>query len=177
MIFVAISNYTKSLVKENAETGVPVQRPLFMEFPSDVTSWKISYQYMFGPDVLVAPVIATNVTMQTVYLPPGTWSFLWNNTSYTGPKVTLIPAPLGKPPVFYRSSSSYADTFSRIQTDFPLVPSPGPPPKSLPTPSHHSATPSYSCPTVGPVGKAQKLSCNVFMFCLIIFAAVLCRLL
>ena len=146
-----------------------------MEFPSDLTSWKISYQYIFGPDVLVAPVIATNVKTQKVYLPPGTWRFLWNNRTYTGSTFITVPSPLGKPPVFYKSSSSYADMFSHIQTDFPLIPPPGPPPKSSSTPGKHSTTPSFSCPTSGPVGKAQTLTYNILMFYLVIVASLCCQ--
>lgn len=168
-VFVAISNYTKSLVKQNAETGIPVQRPLFMEFPNDTTSWTISYQYMFGSDVLVAPVVATDVTMQKVYLPPGNWKFLWDNTTYHGQTFESVPAPLGKPPVFYKPTTLYSGIFDGIQTQFPLVP----PPRPSPTPRHHSVTPSsYSCPTAEPVGVANRLYNRMSLFSLMGFTQI-----
>ena len=159
----AISNYTKSLVKENTEKGIPVQRPLFMEFPGDATSWQITYQYMFGPDVLVAPVIATNITVQKVYLPPGDWKFLWDNVTYHGPGYGQFLAPLGKPPVFYKPSSTDAAMFDQIKTDFPLVPPPGPPPRSRPISHRPSTVKPYSCPTFVPVGSASLLTGTRFI--------------
>ena len=120
-IFVFISNYTKAVVRENAQYGVPAQRPLFMEFPDDVLSWSVVYQYMFGPDLLAAPVIQPNVTTMHVYLPPGSWRFIWDTVDYLGNQFVTVPAPIGKPPAFYRKSSQFADMFSQIQTKFPVL--------------------------------------------------------
>lgn len=119
-IFVFVSNYTKTVVRENAQYGVPAQRPLFMEFPNDTVSWTISYQYMFGSDLLVAPVIESNVTTMKVYLPSGEWGFIWDTTDRAGNQYVTVPSPIGKPPAFYRKSSPFADMFSQIQSKFPL---------------------------------------------------------
>ncbi|KAL4227121.1 hypothetical protein ACF0H5_015094 [Mactra antiquata] len=123
-IFVHISNYTKNYVRDNALFGTPVQRPLFMEFPDDPTAWTITYQYMFGSDVLVAPVIESNVSTMNVYLPSGQWSYIWDSTDYTGSKFVTVNAPLGKPPAFFKKNSVWADVFSEIKTKFPLIPVP-----------------------------------------------------
>ncbi|KAK3853291.1 hypothetical protein Pcinc_040160, partial [Petrolisthes cinctipes] len=49
--------YTRSLLQDLQDNGTPVQRPLFLEFEADVGSWDVAYQYMFGPDLLVAPIL------------------------------------------------------------------------------------------------------------------------
>merc|ERR1711879_208485 len=75
--------------------------------------------YMFGPDVLVAPVYLSNVTSQNVVLPPansgGTWMYAWSNTSYKGDQMVNISTPIGYPPVFYRSDSKFRDTFDKLK--------------------------------------------------------------
>ena len=130
-IFVHISNYTKYLVQQNSLFGIPVQRPLFMEYPVDDLSWTITYQYMFGEDVLVAPAIESNITNMSVYLPPGSWKFIWNNTrTHTGSQYVNVPAPLGKPPAFYKATSRWSLLFQEIESKFPLIPPPPLPPTS-----------------------------------------------
>jgi hypothetical protein len=56
-MYVMLSNYTKSIVKENAETGVPVMRPLFLHYESDPESYEHPYEFLYGRDLLVAPVL------------------------------------------------------------------------------------------------------------------------
>ena len=68
-IFHLLSNYTKVLVKENNELGIPVQRPLFMHYESDSECYSIKYQYLYGTDLLVAPVYTEGVESWQVYLP------------------------------------------------------------------------------------------------------------
>ena len=68
-IFHLLSNYTKVLVKENNELGIPVQRPLFMHYEADSKCYSIKYQYLYGTDLLVAPVYTEGVESWQVYLP------------------------------------------------------------------------------------------------------------
>ncbi|MBI2381280.1 MAG: DUF5110 domain-containing protein [Gammaproteobacteria bacterium] len=56
-----------------SRSGVPALRPLFLEFPADKETWSRDDQYLFGSDLLVAPVLREAVTEREVYLPPGTW--------------------------------------------------------------------------------------------------------
>lgn len=123
-IFVHISNYTKNYVRDNSLFGTPVQRPLFMEFPDDPISWTISYQYMFGDDLIVAPVIQSGVTTMKVYLPKGQWRSIWDTKVYGGGQFVTVDAPLGKPPAFYENNSEWGSMFAEIQTKFPLIPAP-----------------------------------------------------
>ena len=73
--------YIKKVAAEVPTFGTPIMRPMFMEFPSDRTSWYLDQQYMFGPDLLVAPVFSESGEVE-FYLPKGIWS-----NYFTGEKV------------------------------------------------------------------------------------------
>lgn len=107
-LYTALAFYRKKLVAEAAETGVPVMRHMFMEYPFDRNVYSLRYQFMYGSDLLVAPVLDKNVKMLSVYLPKGIWINLW-----TGEKLIVdagrsvnVDAPIGKPPVFYKEGSA-----------------------------------------------------------------------
>ncbi|KAK3602063.1 hypothetical protein CHS0354_008018 [Potamilus streckersoni] len=123
-IYVHISNYTKLVVKNNSEQGIPVQQPLFLAYPDDPIAWSTTYQYMFGRDVLVAPVIGTNVSTMNVYLPNDSsmWVYIWNGEEFQGPGYVTVPSEIGKPPAFFLRSSTFSSLFSSIRTKFPYVP-------------------------------------------------------
>ncbi|MCM3570573.1 alpha-glucosidase [Neobacillus mesonae] len=112
-IFVTLKPYTKSLVKENAERGIPVQRPLFMHYEEDPNVYDIQYQYLYGKDLLVAPVHQENQTDWEVYLPEDEWVHVWSGKTYNGGTVT-VEAPIGYPPVFYRKHSEWKDLFAGL---------------------------------------------------------------
>lgn len=65
--------YTRELMKEAHEKGTPVMRILFYEFPEDSNCWEIEDQYLYGRDILVAPVLKANSESRKVYLPEGEW--------------------------------------------------------------------------------------------------------
>ena len=112
-VYVTMAPYIKSLVEENARRGIPVQRPLFMHYEEDEKTYDIQYQYLFGEDVLVAPVHQENQTEWEVYLPEDQWIHIWSGEEYTGGLVT-VQAPLGYPPVFYRKKSIWSELFSKV---------------------------------------------------------------
>ncbi|XP_071501018.1 sulfoquinovosidase-like [Diadema antillarum] len=115
-IYVALNDYVNATIRENHERGIPVQRPLFLHFEQDETSYDIQYQYMFGNDLLVAPVYEQGVESWEVYLPPENWVFLWDETiTSVGGETVTVPAPMGNIPVFFRSASPWADTFRSLR--------------------------------------------------------------
>jgi alpha-D-xyloside xylohydrolase len=69
----AIMPYLMRTAKEVADTGVPMMRPMFLEFPDDRNCYTIDQQYMLGPDLLVAPVFNAEGTVE-FYLPEGNWT-------------------------------------------------------------------------------------------------------
>lgn len=102
--------YIDEQMKKASASGTPVIRPLFYDFPSDPNSWDVEDQYMFGPDILVAPISTEGQREREVYLPSG---LIWENP-YTGEKLdggTIITASakLEQIPIFYRSGAVLPD--------------------------------------------------------------------
>jgi len=93
--------YIKKIMTEAHEKGTPVIRPLFYDFPSDPVTWEIEDEYMFGPDILVAPVMYANTRKRLVYFPYGaTWVEKERGNIYNGGSKIEIDAPLDYIPVF-----------------------------------------------------------------------------
>lgn len=98
-----IKPYVKQLMKAAHEKGTPVMRPLFYDFPTDEESWNIEDQYMFGPDILVAPVLYSGMKMRNVYLPEGAqWENAWTGKTYSGGQVIEVSTPIDEIPVFLK---------------------------------------------------------------------------
>ncbi|KAJ9149422.1 Alpha-D-xyloside xylohydrolase [Pleurostoma richardsiae] len=96
-------DYIRGLMREAADTGTPVIRPLFLEFPEDKEAWEVEDQYMFGGRYLVAPVLYPGATTRTVYLPAGaTWKVMDGDALYNGGEAREVDAPLETMPVFER---------------------------------------------------------------------------
>ena len=116
-IHVMLTPLLKQLVHENAEAGIPVQRPLFLHHEDDPLCYNEQFEYLLGPNVLIAPVWQSNQDSRTVYLPEGDWVHLWTGIHYGKGKHT-VPAPLGDTPVFYLSNSDVALLMSEIRSRF-----------------------------------------------------------
>ncbi len=85
------------------QTGSPVMRPLFFDFQGDETCYRIEDQFMFGPDILVAPVLFQGAVGRDVYLPAGThWTDAWTGETFDGGEWLKASAPLERIPVFLR---------------------------------------------------------------------------
>ncbi|HYD55002.1 MAG TPA: alpha-xylosidase, partial [Gemmatimonadaceae bacterium] len=69
----ALMPYVIAQSRTAAERGWPMLRALFLEYPNDPTSWLVEDEYLFGSDLLVAPLFADGATSRRVYLPPGSW--------------------------------------------------------------------------------------------------------
>jgi alpha-D-xyloside xylohydrolase len=65
--------YVYAQAKDSSERGLPMVRALFVEYPDDPGSWQVEDEYLFGSDMLVAPLFETGTTARAVYLPPGKW--------------------------------------------------------------------------------------------------------
>ncbi len=95
--------YEWSLAVRISENGRPIQRPLGLAYPGlgihpgDV--------YLFGPDLLVAPVVERGARQKVVVFPPGIWIDWWNGESHQGERSETVDAPLDKLPLYQRSGS------------------------------------------------------------------------
>jgi alpha-D-xyloside xylohydrolase len=88
-------------------TGVPPMRALFLEFPSETPAWEVRDEYMFGPDVLVAPVTVHGERARDVYLPEGaSWLDAWTGAPVKGNGWTTAEAPLERIPVYLRQGGA-----------------------------------------------------------------------
>jgi alpha-D-xyloside xylohydrolase len=65
--------YVYAQSKDASERGLPMVRALFIEYPGDPGSWQVEDEYLFGSDILVAPLFEAGTTGRDVYLPPGEW--------------------------------------------------------------------------------------------------------
>lgn len=93
--------YTRSLMEEAHEKGLPLMRTMFFEFPEDRKCWELTDQYMFGSKLLVAPVMEAGVRERKVYLPEGTvWVNAHSGQEYAGGQTVTADAPLEVIPVF-----------------------------------------------------------------------------
>ena len=101
-----IRPYVRRLMTEAHETGMPPMRPLLVDFPEDARAWETEDCYMFGPELLVAPVMESGARERTVYLPAGTdWIDDSTGERYAGGQEVTVPAPLDVIPVFRRADS------------------------------------------------------------------------
>ena len=116
-IYTSLSPLLQFLVRENAETGIPVQRPLFLHYEDDLRCYGEQFEYLLGPDVLVAPVWQEACSEREVYLPEGDWVHLWSGRHYAKGDHT-VPSALGNPPVFYLADSKWASLMESIRSRF-----------------------------------------------------------
>lgn len=93
--------YITELMKEAHEKGTPVMRPLFYDFPEDPACWENEDAYMFGPKLLVAPIMEKEQRKRKVYLPQGAkWQNAWTEEILEGGQIVEVDAPLEQIPLF-----------------------------------------------------------------------------
>ncbi|OZU88192.1 alpha-glucosidase [Virgibacillus indicus] len=95
-----------SLFFQASISGLPVMRPLLMEFPEDEKTYNLNDQFMIGDNVIVAPILAPAVTDRAVYLPKGEWVEFSTGEVYDGEKTHLIHAELENMPIFVKKGTT-----------------------------------------------------------------------
>jgi alpha-glucosidase len=114
-VHAALAPYVAELCREAAATGLPLQRPLFLDYEDDATCWGVETQFAYGRDLIVAPVIEAGAERWRAYLPAGAeWRHIWSGETFAGGASVEVPAPIGQPPVFYRTDSAHAALFAGI---------------------------------------------------------------
>jgi alpha-D-xyloside xylohydrolase len=98
----AMRAYVRDTMRQAHETGKPVMRPMFYEYPADETCAGLKDQYMFGDRYLVAPVMQPGQRSRRVYLPAGTWENVDTGETHSGGGWITAPAPLAAMPVFQK---------------------------------------------------------------------------
>jgi alpha-D-xyloside xylohydrolase len=96
--------YLVSLGWEASESGIPLMRPMVLEFPDDPAAYAFDLQYCLGRELLVSPVVSPEGWV-TTYLPPGRWMDWWNGMFQQGPRVLRRQVPLRELPLYLREDS------------------------------------------------------------------------
>ena len=107
--------YIMEQMKRAADKGTPVMRPLFFDFAHDPAAALIEDQFLFGPDILVAPVVKEGGRSRAVYLPAGTdWTDAWTGAEFAGGQCITVDAPLERFPVFVRAGAPVGRVFKKL---------------------------------------------------------------
>lgn len=97
--------YLYNAFHEAAETGLPVMRALLLDYPGDSLAVSQEGEFLFGDDLLIAPVVKDGEIEQEVYLPAGVWYDYWTGRRYSGPTSVSVNAPLDRVPIFVRGGA------------------------------------------------------------------------
>jgi len=122
--------YIIDAAREAHATGLPLMRASFLHFPDDPRCWETRSEYMFGPDLFVAPVLEPGARQRTLYLPSGRWIELWNRTEYDrargafligglpieGGRTITVDAPLDEIPLFVRMGAAIPMAAPEVDT-------------------------------------------------------------
>jgi alpha-glucosidase len=110
----ALAPYVRHLCAEAQATGLPAQRPLFLHAADDRETAGIQDQFLYGRDLMVAPVVTEGATDRRVYVPGGdSWRDLWSGRPVEAGWHN-VSAPLGRPPLYVREGSEFANFFGTI---------------------------------------------------------------
>ncbi len=116
-VHAALAPWVRHLCEEASATGLPAQRALFLHYPKDRETFKIQDQYLYGADLMVAPVIEEGALARLVYLPgdAGTvWRHMWSGADWA-PGWHDVPAEIAEPPVFYTPTSTFEPLFGSLR--------------------------------------------------------------
>jgi VCBS repeat-containing protein len=112
--------YTYTLAEQANRTGIPVVRPLYLQYPEEQDAYaQDGAEYLYGPDVLVAPVTTPGTTATTsVWFPPGSsWTDYFTGKTYAGGTTQDVTTDLGSMPVFLRSGGITATRTDDVSND------------------------------------------------------------
>lgn len=129
--------YIYSEAKHAEMHGAPLMRAMNIDFPNDPQTSALDQQYLFGGQMLVAPIATEGATVKEVYVPRGEWWDLWNSAQFAGPRTKLYDVPIDAIPVYakpgaiiplnlddsYELGSAVGNTLSNLNLTFRIYPS------------------------------------------------------
>jgi alpha-glucosidase/alpha-D-xyloside xylohydrolase len=92
-------------VRETCETGLPIIRALWLHYPDDPAAVRRGDEYLYGRDILVAPVVEKGAATRSVYLPRGLWYDFWTNEKHTGGVEVTRAVDLATMPLYVRAGA------------------------------------------------------------------------
>ena len=99
-----------NLFREASLTGIPIWRPMALEYPHDKRARKLCDQFLLGADVLIAPILRPDTSYRAVYLPDGAWYDYWSGACMAGGRPVLAEAPLEIMPIYIRAGAILPET-------------------------------------------------------------------
>ena len=105
-----------TLCFEAYQTGVPMMRPLMLEYPDDAETWNISDQFMVGNEVMIAPIMRPHTFHRLVYFPKGRWIDYWTKEKFEGGRRYIVEAPLDRLPIFVKEGAMIARAEAKQST-------------------------------------------------------------
>jgi len=97
--------YIYNVMYQASVTGSPAMRPLIFEYPEESDFIWTDNEFMFGNDLLIAPVLSPGATTRQVRLPHGEWFNYWTNTRYEGGRPITVDAPVDRIPIFVKAGA------------------------------------------------------------------------
>lgn len=98
--------YVSTQMRAAHESGTPPMRPVFFDFPDDTEAWSADDEFLFGPDLLVAPALEYGARSRRLYLPSGTrWTSYWTGERFEGGTTIEVDAPVSRIPVLVREGA------------------------------------------------------------------------
>ncbi len=103
--------YILSCAEKTSKTGEPIMRPMFFDFPDDERCYRLDDQYMFGRDILFAPILNPGQTEREVYLPKGKWVRTTDKTTHNGGRTVTVKAAPTEFVAFARAGAEVINAF------------------------------------------------------------------
>ena len=97
--------YNYTMIRETHDTGMPPMRAMWLHYPDDPNAVKLGDQYMWGRDMLIAPVYEKDAEHRILYLPEGKWYDFWTNEKFTGNREITRKVDLATLPIYIRAGS------------------------------------------------------------------------
>lgn len=102
--------YIHEQMRVASRTGLPPMRPLFVDFPDDPDAWRAEDEFLFGPDLVIAPVLEPGASTRAVYLPAGPgWIAAGTGDRHDGGQLVRVPLSPDRIPVFVREGAGVLD--------------------------------------------------------------------
>lgn len=100
-----LMSYLYTAVRETHDTGLPIMRALWLHYPNDRIAASRDDEYLWGRDLLVAPVVTQGATERSLYLPEGEWYDFWTNQRHAGGAEITRPVDLATLPLYVRAGA------------------------------------------------------------------------
>ena len=97
--------YNYTLMRQSVDSGLPAMRPLWLHYPKDPEATKLGDEFLWGRDLLIAPVVEKGATHRHVYLPAGTWFDWWTGEKAAGGRWLERPVDLITMPIYVRAGA------------------------------------------------------------------------